>query len=157
MGFPTSNNDPNWYKIKTADGKEGWIESRYILQLVNRDYDPLTKEYYFVKAGDKLEPLVKAKYLSYNIQTGDDFRTIVHAFSILNSNNPAIYYRGESDSWWRDKVFDRDMAATRKIYGSIKLRKGGLIYFPTKAYINYLKDTGKVGQRAGWKKHAIDF
>lgn len=157
IGLPASYDDPNWYKIRTADGKEGWIESAYIFQLTNKDFNLLTKEFYVVKAGDMLEPLVKAKYPDYNIETGDDFRTIVHAFSILNDKNPAIYYKGESDTWWRDKVFDRDMAATRRIYASIKLRKGGLVYFPTEAYINYLKDTGKVGQRAGWKNHAIDF
>ncbi|WP_187260524.1 AHH domain-containing protein [Pontibacter beigongshangensis] len=157
IGLPAIYDDQDWYKIRTSDGKEGWIESRYIIQLSNRYFDLLTEEYYITTAGDKLERLVKSKYKDYNIDTGDDLRTIVHAFSILNDHNPAIYYRGESDSWWRDKVFDRDMAATRKIYASIRLRKGGLIYFPTNAYINYLKDTGKVGQRAGWKNHAIDF
>jgi hypothetical protein len=157
IGTPSSDNDQNWYKIRTDDGKEGWIESRYVVQLQDKRFDPLTKEYYVVAAGDMLEPLVKTRYSTYDIKTGDDFRTIVHAFSILNDGNPAIYYRGESDSWWRDKVFDRDMAGTRRVYASIKLRKGGVIYFPTESYINYLKDTGKVGQRPDWKNHAIDF
>lgn len=157
IGLPASYDDPNWYKIRAIDGKEGWIESRYVVQLKNKDFDLLIKEYYVATQDDKLEPLVKSRYSQYNIKTGDDFRTIVHAFSILNDGNPAIYYKGESDSWWRDKVFDKDMAGTRRIYASIKLRKGGLIYFPTDSYINYLKDSGKVGRRPDWKNDAIDF
>lgn len=154
-----NSSEAGWIKIQTKDGKTGWIEEKYIIKLApNNILDALTKLSYVVPPHSKsesLEQLTVRLYPDYNLRIGDDLRTIVHAFSILNDGNPAIYYQGGSDTWWRDKVLDRDMAETRKIYASIRMRAGKIVRFPTEAYIDMLKKQHRVGQRPDWKNEAI--
>jgi hypothetical protein len=159
IAVSTVASEADWVKIDARDGKTGWIEERYLIRLIpNAIMNALVKPPpYIVQPGDELENLVVKVYDKYDISLGNDYRTIVHAFSILNDGNKTgIYYQGESDTWWRDKVLDRDMAQTRKIYQSIKLRARGLIYFPNESYIKMLRDLKIVGVRPDWKNKVIE-
>jgi hypothetical protein len=145
-----------WIKIRMNDGNVGWVPEYYVLvEIPNVTLLGLTKAKHIVKENEDLDTLVKYYYPNYEIDLGNDRRTIIHAFSILNEGNPAVYYEGESDSWWRDKVLDRDMAETRRIYSSIRLRANRIILFPNEIYIQELRRLGVVGVRPKWKNEVI--
>ncbi|MGK6352091.1 DUF2380 domain-containing protein [Parapedobacter sp. DT-150] len=147
-----------WVKIQIgSDQYEGWIQEQFVKRVSEKDKtkDAVTLLTYTTKPGDMLEPLVKEIYKEYPYTTGNDRRTIVHAFSILNEGNPAIYFEGDTGSW--KDIFDSDFAKSRDIYKTIKLYAGREIRFPTVAYIDYLRAEGQVGVRPEWKNTAITF
>ncbi|GGG77807.1 hypothetical protein GCM10007415_07250 [Parapedobacter pyrenivorans] len=147
-----------WVKIQIGDQQyEGWIQEQFVKRISDKDKtkDAVTLLTYTVQTGDKLEPLVREIYKDYPYTTGNDRRTIVHAFSVLNEGSPAIYFEGNTGSW--KDIFDPDFAKSRDIYQTIKLYAGAEIRFPTVAYIDYLRDEGQVGVRPEWKNTAIAF
>ena len=161
-----------WSLITTVWGQTGWIETRYLYPLsplpteskpdkiVNTPkpsaLDTFTKKLYYVQQGDNLEQLVRQFYPTYNYETGNDRRTIVHAFYILNESNPGVRLTGRYDkSFLKDKIADRNFAETRKIYKTIRLYYGHWIRFPNLYYIKKQRALGTVGVRAGWKNSTI--
>ncbi len=145
-----------WVKIQIGDGQhEGWIQETFVKRITANDktMDAVTLLTYTTKPGDRLEPLVKTIYRGYPYTTGNDRRTIVHAFSVLNEGNPAIYFEGSTGSW--KDMFDPEFTKSRDIYQTIKLYAGRDIRFPTVAYIDYLRAKGEVGVRKDWKNTAI--
>ena len=147
-----------WVKIQIGEQQyEGWIQEQFVKRISDKDKtkDAVTLLTYTTQSGDKLEPLVKEIYKDYPYTTGNDRRTIVHAFSVLNEGNPAIYFEGDTGSW--KDIFDPEFAKSRDIYQTIKLYAGREIRFPTVAYIDYLRAEGKVGVRPEWKNTAIAF
>lgn len=147
-----------WVKIQIGDQlHEGWIQETFVKRISAKDRtkDAVTLLTYTTKSGDKLEPLVNAIYKDYAYTTGNDRRTIVHAFSVLNEGNPAIYFEGSTGSW--KDMFDPEFSKSRDIYRTIKLYAGRDIRFPTVAYIDYLRAEGQVGVRPEWKNTAISF
>lgn len=152
--------EAGWIRIQGPDGLTGWIEERYVVRIpANPVIRAVTKLFYVAAPGDKLEPLVVKYYSDYQLKEGDDLRTIVQAISILNQGNDAVYYddNKSDNAWFRDHIFDRDMAGTRQIYAKIGVKMNRLIYFPSKSYIDYLKDEHRVGQRSDWKNTAIEY
>jgi peptidoglycan hydrolase-like protein with peptidoglycan-binding domain len=150
--------EKDWRKIRTQDKSEGWIQSWYLADVTIDDVllgVSKAPSPYLVKKDDTLDDLVKKYYPDYAIEIGNDRRTIIHAFSILNNGRDSIDYKGESDTWWRDHVLDRDMAETRRIYQTIRLKENKLIYFPGEAFIKTLRDLKIVGVRPDWKNTAI--
>src|SRR5690606_9878238 len=113
-------NNTGWVKIQVdGDLYEGWIEERFISRTNKKDTtkDAVTLLTYTTQSGDMLEPLVKEVYKGYPYTTGNDRRTIVHAFSILNEGSKAIYFEGSTGSW--KDFFDSDFAKSRDIYKTI--------------------------------------
>lgn len=159
IALSTIATEKDWRKIQTKDKRTGWIQYYHLAEIALADImSGVVKQPpgpYLVKQGDTLDKLVTAFYPDYNIQIGDDRRTIIHAFSILNQGKNNVIYKGTTDSWWRDHVLDRDMAETRRIYQTIQLVAGKLIYFPTESYIKALQDKNLVGVRPDWKNTAI--
>lgn len=155
----TGNADhTGWVKIRIGEESyEGWIEARYVARKSKPDptKDAVTLITHRVEKGDTLDGLVKRYYPDYPYATGNDRRTIVHAFAILNEGNPAIYFVGDGTSW--KDLFDPEFAKTRDIYQTIRLYAGHEIRFPSVAYIDYLRADGRVGVRPEWKNEAIAF
>ena len=158
-----------WAKVMIKTGETGWIEARFLsssipLPKANKSAkedtkpkkDSLTKELHHIEAGDTLEGLIKNYYKDYNYQTGNDRRTIAHAFYILNEDSPGVRLTGDYESsFFKDAVLDRGFAGSREIYGRIQLFQGYWVRFPTTAYINMQRSMGAVSTRADWKNQAI--
>lgn len=147
---------PDWTKITDpTTGNSGWIESSHLdATRASTTHDAVTKKIYLVQKGDTLEALINKEYKDYPFATGNDRRTIVHALYVLNENSHAFYFTGDGTSFWKD-LLDAEMAETRQIYATIKLRQDKLIRLPTHGYIDLLRDQGIVGKRADWKNQAI--
>lgn len=143
-----------WTKVESPRGLQGWIESRFIQVLdISPHLDAVTKEFYAIQKGDKLENVVREKYKGYPYTTGNDRRTIVHAFALLNEGSPALYFEGSTGSW--KDIFDPGFAESRDIYQTIKLKAGMTVRLPSMAYIDLMRDLGKVGTRPDWMNAAI--
>ncbi|MDR6806733.1 peptidoglycan hydrolase-like protein with peptidoglycan-binding domain [Dyadobacter sp. BE34] len=159
-GLSTIATEQDWVKISTQKGQSGWIQKYHLATPdSSKAPDPVTVKTppgaYLVKKNDALDTLVKRFYPNYEIEIGNDRRTIIHAFSILNADGDALDYQGQSTTWWRNHVLDRDMAETRTIYETIRLRENRFIYFPNETYIQMLRDSRIVGVRPDWKNAAI--
>lgn len=161
-----------WAKISTMKGNLGWIETRLLNPLsplpeetiANKEeskpkssaLDEFTRRLHYVEQGDTLEGLIRKNYKDYSYETGNDRRTIAHAFYILNESNPGVKLVGNYDgSFLKDSVADRDFAETRKIYKTIQLFYGHWIRLPNIPYIQMQRKFGTVGVRAEWKNTAI--
>ena len=160
IGLSTIASEQDWVKIRTQKQQTGWIQKYYLATTDNaKAPDDYTVKVppgpYLVRKGDTLDTLVRKFYPNYQIEIGDDRRTIIHAFSILNAEGDALDYQGQSTTWWRNHVLDRDMAETRTIYDTIRLRENKLIYFPNETYIKMLRDSRIVGVRPDWKNATI--
>ena len=160
LSASANRGEAGWIKIMVPGMRTGWIEERYIARFpADEKLRAVTRKFYVVAPGDRLEPLVVQNYPEYDLKEGDDLRTIVQAFSILNKDNTAVYYddNKSDNAWFRDHIFDRGMSEPRQIYARIGVRANRLVYFPSMSYIAFLKSEHALGERSAWENTAIEY
>lgn len=145
-------------EIKGENGntQTGWIEGRYVQEHLPDAQAIFTRRKHEVQKGETLEKILMQEYGgTYNLEVGNDLRTIAEAFANLNQDNPGVYYTKDGGSW-RD-FFDPAMADARRVYQAIRIKADHTIRLPSLQYINDLKKSGKLSQRSNLHNLAIEW
>lgn len=155
-----------WYKIRTNDKKEGFIEKQHITILkVNNQLDSFTHTYHFVKAGENFENHIAKKYLNHiPLRTGFDRRTLAQAFFLLNSQSGhdhgiTMDNKNISASDYLELAYkaqyDPSFNKARLDYKALQLKQGHVVRVPNYKYIQLQSRLGTLSQRPEFMNDAI--
>ena len=137
-----------WAKIRTADGKTGWIEQHWLVP-VDKGYG---KDYtlHYVQPGENVEGILR-NIPGLERDIGRDNRAFAYVFWMMNKGNSGIYFdyeqydkatrfslKNQADPWY---------IQLRAMYQSIRLKQGAVIRIPTKASIDEAIQKGLVPSR----------
>lgn len=145
-----------WAKIRTSDGKTGWIEKHWLVT-VDKDYGTGYTLHY-VQAGENVEGILR-NIPGLGRDIGKDNRAFSYVFWMMNKDNSGIYFDHEQ----YDKAVGFSMknfadpwyTQLRAMYQSIRLKQGAVIRIPTKKAIDEAIMKGQVPSRPEMMNIAI--
>lgn len=158
-----ANPTTQWYAVRVQggqyDGKFGYAVQSH----VRDDLPDINAVMHRVTSGETLGGLVQShpQYASYGITTGDDARSIATAVYIANKDRGVRLnlerFEAKND-WFEDALdlTDEYRSEMRRIYQSVELVAGELIWLPGQQYITALKSANIIPTRADWKNTAIE-
>jgi hypothetical protein len=153
-----------WYAVRVQGGRHDGSFGYAAQSHVRDDLPDAGALMHRVTSGETLGRLVQnhPQYASYDIRTGDDARSIAMAVYVANRETGGVRLDEErfaaQNSWWEDLLDTADAyrRETRRIYQSVDLLSGRLIWLPGTTYIDALKSSGIIPSRADWKNAAIE-
>lgn len=153
-----------FYANDLATGDKGYVASWLIRSPLP---DPEARPYWVATPGLGLQRLVETEYKDYDIQTGDDARSLVMAVLLANDEDPRtkgrVYInqeklaRAQNPGTWESlkDYADEYRRVLRPVLESVEIQHATDIWLPGPTYIRALKDKGIIPTRPDWKNAAI--
>lgn len=156
-----------WYKIRTYDKKEGYIEKQHILILkYNKLLDSFTHAYHYVRPGENFENNIAKTYLkNIPLKTGFDRRNLAQAFFLLNSQsghshgitmNDKNISTGDFLELAYKAQYDPTFNQARLNYKTLELKEGHIVRVPNYNYIQLQRKLNTLSSRPDFMNHTID-
>lgn len=160
-------NNKGWYKIRTFDKKEGYIEKQHILILkYNKLLDSFTHAYHYVRPGENFENDIAKTYLkNIPLKTGFDRRNLAQAFFLLNSQsghrhgitmNDKNISTGDFLELAYKAQYDPTFNQARLNYKTLELKEGHIVRVPNYNYIQLQRKLNTLSSRPDFMNHTID-
>ena len=156
-----------WYKIRTPDKKEGFVEKHYIAIVpYNKYLDAYTYTYHFVLPNENFETHIAKRYLNnIALKTGFDRRNLAEAFSMLNAQSKhdhGVHFDGKTLSpadllsMAAKLHVDPSFHKARVNYKTMQLKQYHIVRVPNYRYILLQKQLGTLSSRPEFMNKAVD-